>query len=141
MNKTVLGLSHRAGETAPSLWTAHEHPNAHGIAVITYRLQKIQELFNLNLDDDDQRLYFLVSSFLLEECGGSERTAGASWRRPILVILILFCLDFLQGLPQSGFLLLFGNIRCQTHRPVQVHHQNHQQRQQDKAHKYQRIGQ
>lgn len=33
---------------------------------LTYRLEKMQELFNLNLDDD-QRLYMLVSLFLLEE--------------------------------------------------------------------------
>lgn len=33
---------------------------------LTYRLQKIHELFNLNLDDDYQRLYLLMSLFLLE---------------------------------------------------------------------------
>ena len=32
---------------------------------LTYRLQKLQELFNLNLDDAGQRLYLLVSLFLL----------------------------------------------------------------------------
>ena len=32
---------------------------------LTYRLQKIQELFYLNLDDDRQRLYLLLSLFLL----------------------------------------------------------------------------
>lgn len=32
---------------------------------LTYRLQKIQELFYLNLDDDTQRLYLLMSLFLL----------------------------------------------------------------------------
>ena len=39
---------------------------------LTYRLQKMQELFNLNLDDDYQRLYLLVSLFLLNagEYGG-----------------------------------------------------------------------
>ena len=33
---------------------------------LTYRLQKIQELFNLNLEDDYQRLYLLMSLFLLD---------------------------------------------------------------------------
>lgn len=33
---------------------------------LTYRLQRIQELFNLNLDDDYQRLYLLMSLFLLD---------------------------------------------------------------------------
>ena len=33
---------------------------------LTYRLQKIHELFNLNLDDPYQRLYLLLSFFLLD---------------------------------------------------------------------------
>ena len=33
---------------------------------LTYRLEKIHELFGLNLDDDYQRLYLLMSLFLLE---------------------------------------------------------------------------
>ena len=39
---------------------------------LTYRLQKIRELFGLNLDDDYQRLYLLMSLFLLHpgEYGG-----------------------------------------------------------------------
>lgn len=39
---------------------------------LTYRLQKIQELFGLNLDDDYQRLYLLMSLFLLDS-GESSR--------------------------------------------------------------------
>lgn len=39
---------------------------------LTYRLEKMQELFNLNLDDDYQRLYLLVSLFLLD----SEENSG-----------------------------------------------------------------
>ena len=39
---------------------------------LTYRLQKIHELFGLNLEDDYQRLYLLMSLFLLDpgEYGG-----------------------------------------------------------------------
>lgn len=36
---------------------------------LTYRLQKIHELFNLNLDDTYQRLYLLMSFFLLDADG------------------------------------------------------------------------
>lgn len=36
---------------------------------LTYRLQKIQELFSLNLDDACQRLYILMSLFLLDSEG------------------------------------------------------------------------
>lgn len=36
---------------------------------LTYRLQKIHELFNLNLDDAYQRLYLLMSFFLLDSDG------------------------------------------------------------------------
>lgn len=36
---------------------------------LTYRLQKISELFNLNLDDAYQRLYLLMSFFLLDTDG------------------------------------------------------------------------
>ena len=36
---------------------------------LTYRLQKIQELFHLNLDDAYQRLYLLLSFFLLDSVG------------------------------------------------------------------------
>ena len=36
---------------------------------LTYRLQKISETFNLNLDDPYQRLYLLFSFFLLDTAG------------------------------------------------------------------------
>lgn len=36
---------------------------------LTYRLQKINELFSLNLDDTYQRLYLLMSFFLLDASG------------------------------------------------------------------------
>lgn len=36
---------------------------------LTYRLQKIHEIFNLNLDDAYQRLYLLLSFFLLDSRG------------------------------------------------------------------------
>ena len=36
---------------------------------LTYRLQKINELFSLNLDDAYQRLYLLMSFFLLDSNG------------------------------------------------------------------------
>ena len=43
---------------------------------LTYRLGKLEELWNLNLDDSDTRLYLLLSLWLLEKDQSLQESQG-----------------------------------------------------------------
>jgi DNA-binding PucR family transcriptional regulator len=57
--KTYLQLERDIPKTAQAL-IIHR-------TTLLYRLKKIQQLINLNLDDSDQRLYLMLSLWLLEK--------------------------------------------------------------------------